>query len=124
MKRTLSLLLLGLAWTHAGALHAQESAQNELEFVRQLRNKGWNDLAQQKLETLSKSSDPVLAAAIPIEMARVNISIARQKDPEERFTLFTAARKQLEDFINKNQGKVQAALASAELARLTTYHGQ
>src|SRR5262249_24096563 len=56
--------------------------------------------------------------------ARINISEARQKDPEQRFALFTAARTQLQDFVAKNKGKADAALASAELARVTSYYGQ
>lgn len=124
MKRILFLLAGLLALAAASPLHAQESVENELELVRQLRTKGWNDLARTKIEELLKRNDPALAAALPLELARVNIAEARQKDPEQRFALFTTARGQLQDYIGKNQGKVGAALASAELARLTTYHGQ
>ena len=52
------------------------------------------------------------------------IAEARQKEPEQRFALFTAARTQLQDFVAKNKGKADAALASAELARVTSYFGQ
>ena len=52
---------------------------------------------------------------------------ARQLDPDQRLVLFTEeARGQLhgDDYINKNKEKVGAALASVELARLTSYHAQ
>jgi hypothetical protein len=126
MKRMLSLLTLLSLWASAPALCAQEPAENELELVRQLRakGKGWNDLVKIKIEELRKRKDPILDAALPLELARVTIGTARQLNPEERFTLFTEARGQLEDYIKKNQGKVGAALASVELARLTSYHAQ
>ncbi|MSQ93037.1 MAG: hypothetical protein EXR98_00605 [Gemmataceae bacterium] len=123
MKRM--LLIAGLLTLGAASpLWAQETAENELELVRQLRLKGWNDFARAKIEQLLNRGDPVLAAALPLEMARVNIAEARQKDPVQRFALFTAARAQLLEYINKNQVKVGAALASAELAHLTSYHAQ
>ena len=124
MKRILSLLVIMLACGSAQPIAAQESVENELDLVRQLRNKGWNDLARARIDELLKRNDPALAAALPLEMARVNIAEARQKDPEQRFALFTTARAQLQDYISKNQGKATAALASVELARLATYHAQ
>jgi hypothetical protein len=124
MKRVLPLLLLGLLSGSANVLFAQESADSELELVRQLRLKGWNDLAKIKIDSLAKSTDPALQAALPLELARSNIALARQKDAEQRATLFTTARGQLQEYINRNPGKVQAAFASAELARLSAYHGQ
>jgi hypothetical protein len=124
MKRMLSLLVLLVACGNAGPLLAQESTENELNLVRYLRAKGWYDVARARIEELLKRNDATLAAALPIELARVNIAEARQRDPEQRFALFTAARAQLQDFIAKNKGKTDAALASAELARLTSYHAQ
>lgn len=124
MKRIFALLLTTLIWSQAVPVSAQETTENELELVRQLRQKGWNDLAKTKIEELLKRGDPILNATLPLELARLNISIARQQDPEQRFALFTAARSQLQDYINKNKGKAAAALASAELARVTSYHAQ
>ena len=92
--------------------------------MRQLRAKGWNDLVKVKIEALLKRNDPLLNAALPLEQARANISAARLLDPDQRAVLFTAARTQLEDYIKKNQGKVQAAQATVELARLTSFHAQ
>ena len=126
MKRILSLLMILAIWASAPTLFAQEPVENELEFVRQLRakGKGWNDLVKIKIEDLLKRKDPLLDAALSLELARANIDAARQLDPDQRLVLFTAAGGQLNDYIKKNQGKVGAALASVELARLTSYHAQ
>ncbi len=123
MKRSL-LFAAVLVAIQAYPAWAQETVENELEMVRKLRDKGWNDLAKLKIEDLQKRGDPSLNAALPLELARINIAIARLRDPDQRFALFTDARKQLQEFINKNPGKAEAALASAELARVTSYHGQ
>jgi hypothetical protein len=124
MKRMLFLLALLFVWGHANPLFCQETAENELELVRQLRAKGWHDFARTKIDEMLKRGDPLLNAALPLESARVNIAEARQKDPEQRFALFTTAHKQLQEFIDKNKGKAEAALARVELARLTSYHAQ
>src|SRR5260221_300708 len=108
MKRFLAIVILISA---TGTLRAQESAESELEYVRQLRAKGWTDLAKIKIDALQKRNDPLLNAALPLELAKLNISAARLLGPEQRFALFTAARGQLQEFIDKNQGKAEAALA-------------
>ncbi|PWT73845.1 MAG: hypothetical protein C5B46_04935, partial [Proteobacteria bacterium] len=124
MKRLLAVVAIIAVLSAANPLNAQETVDNELELVRKLRDKGWNDIAKTKIEELLKRNDPKLNAALPLELARINISTARQLDPEQRFELFKSARELLQDFINKNQGKVEAALASVELARVTSYHAQ
>src|SRR5262249_13829238 len=58
------------------------------------------------------------------ELASVNLAEARQKDPQNRIAAFAATRSLLEDIIAKNRGTYQAALASAQLARLTSYYAQ
>jgi hypothetical protein len=122
MKRILLLSIVALVG--AAPLRAQETVEYELELVRKLREKGWSDFAKKKIEDLLKRGDPTLNAALPLELAEINISMARQLDPDQRATLFAAARTQLQDFIKQNQGKGQAALASVKLARLTSYQAQ
>src|SRR5271155_2343895 len=121
MKRILLLSCLALIGIGASTLRAQETVENELELVRKLRDKGWADLAKAKIEELLKRGDPALNAALPLELAEINIALARQMDPEQRVALFALARTQLQDFIKQNQGNGQAALASVKLARLTSY---
>ncbi len=124
MSRIFFLSALVSIGIGANTLCAQETVENELEFVRKLRDKGWADLAKTKIEELVKRGDPALNAALPLELAEINIAMARQLDPEQRLALFTQARTQLQDFIKQNQGKGPAALASVKLARLTSYQAQ
>jgi hypothetical protein len=124
MKRILPLLALLVLCGNAAPLFAQESIETELELIRKLRDRGWNDLAKTKIEELLKLGDPGLNATLPLELARLNISAARLQDPDQRLATFEKARVQMEDFIAKNKGKGQAALAKVDVARLTTYHAQ
>lgn len=124
MKRILSLLMLLLAWGNASPLFAQESTEIEIELVRQLRLRGWHKLARDRIGELLDRKDPMLNAALPLELANLDIAEARQKNLDQRLALFTAAGAKLEDFKAKNQGKPQAALASALLARITSFQGQ
>ena len=64
----------------------------ELELVKQLRARGWNDLAKAKIEALLKRNDPTLNAVLPLELARINISSARLQDPDQRLATFNTAR--------------------------------
>lgn len=124
MKRILLLAFISLVALNANLVQAQETPELELELVRNLRTKGWHELAKAKIDDLLKQNNPLYAAALPLELAKINIAIARQKDPEQRFALFTLARTQLQEFINKNKGKSEAAQAAVEIARLSGYHGQ
>ncbi len=124
MKRTLALLAMLILFGNAAPVFAQETTEAELELVKKLRERGWNDLAKSKIEELLKRNDPALNATLPLELARLNIAAARLQDPEQRLATFAAARVQMEDFIAKNKGKGQAALAKVDVARLTSYHAQ
>ncbi len=124
MKRFLPLLVAGLLASFAGAASAQETVENELDFVQKLRSRGFNDLAMERIELLKKSGDAKLLAFLPLEQARTMVALARQKNPDQRAGLLIAARKQLQEFIAKNQGTPDAALANLEIARLSIYQGQ
>lgn len=121
MKRILSLVAV---FALAGPLFAQESVETDLELIAKLRERGWNELAKAKIEELLKRNDPALNATLPLELARLNIAAARTQDPDQRLATYAAARAQMEQFIAKNKGKGQAALAKVDVARLTTYQGQ
>ncbi len=66
----------------------------------------------------------MLNATLPLELARLNIAAARTQDPDQRLNTYAIARAQLNDYIAKNKGKGQAALAKVDVARLTTYDAQ
>ncbi len=118
MKRILAVIAVTFAWANALPMSAQEPVEAEIELVRQLRNKGWHDLAKIKLEELLKR-DPSLKAVMSLELARINIAMGRQ-DPKQQLTLFAEARTLLQDFVAKNKDKADGALASAEMARLSS----
>ena len=118
MKRILSLLALLIVLGNAAPLIAQESVETELELIRKLRDRGWNDLAKTKIEELLKRGDPVLNATLPLELARLNIAAARSQDPDQRLITYAAARAQLEEFITKNKGKGQACACQGRCGSL------
>src|SRR5262249_53674283 len=82
------------------------------------------DLALAKLEELAKNPSPELAPLLPLERARTRVAMGRHKSPEERLALVGAAEGDLRDFIAKNAGKPETALAQLELARLAVVQGQ
>ncbi|MCI0642420.1 MAG: hypothetical protein L0Y70_25370, partial [Gemmataceae bacterium] len=94
----------------------------QLEFLRQLRAKGYNDLALEHAETLKKI--PALQTVLPLEIARTLLAMARDRDPDLRAGLFAAARTQLEQFVKRNPGTPESAEARLEIARLAAYAGQ
>lgn len=124
MKRFTALLVLSVLALGPRAVRAQESVATELEFVQQLRAKGYSALAKEYLDQMAKRGDPKIMALLPLEQARTMIALAREKDAEQRAALFAAARIELQRYIKANTGKVEAAEASFELARLSAYHGQ
>jgi hypothetical protein len=124
MKRFLPLLVAGLLSFLPSMATAQETVENELDFIQKLRSRGFNDLAKERLELLQKTGDPKLLAFLPLEQARTMVALARQKNPDQRGALLASARKQLQEFIAKNQGTPDAALANLEIARLSIYQGQ
>jgi hypothetical protein len=117
------LLALGLG-SAAVPARAQEPVESELEFVRQLRIKGYLDLANAYLEKMQARQDPKLAGILPLERARTLLATAREKDAEQRFGIFAQARDFLKDYTQQNAGKPEAAQGTLELARLFTYEGQ
>ncbi len=124
MRRTLCCLL-ALVLCGAGLpARAQEPVENELEFVRKLRAKGFIDLAKTYLERMEKRKDPQLAALLPLEQARTLLAAARDKEAEQRFGMFGQARVFLKQYAEKNAGKPEAAEGTLELARLSSYEGQ
>src|ERR1051325_11024840 len=121
MKQFAALALLLL--TSSTAL-AQESAEIEIELVRQLRLRGWHDLARERINLLSKRPDPVLAMSLPVEMVQLDIAEARHKSLDERLALYAVAGKKLDELKLRRQGKPEAALASVLHARLTSLQAQ
>lgn len=122
--KSISLVTAALLLVTAVPVRADETAETHLEFVRKLREKRLADLALKHLEALRKDPPPGMAALLPMEIARTRIALARDKGPEQRAQLFADARKELEAFVNSNEGSPEAAQARLEIARLAGYQGQ
>jgi hypothetical protein len=125
MKR--ALVLFFLAVVPSGQIKSQEGGWVEppdvqVEFIRRLRAKGYNDLALQQIDKLKSS--PAVAGLLPLERARTLLALAREKDPEQRPALLSAAQAELEAFIQKNPSGPQGAQGRLEIARLAAYLGQ
>src|SRR5437870_2686640 len=90
MKRIFLLTLLASTLAGVNPLFAQEPVESEIEFVQRLRAKGWNDLAQARIDELLKRNNPTLNAVLPYESARIKVSEARLKGPEQRVALFNS----------------------------------
>src|SRR5262245_45234140 len=126
MKRAVLLVPLAVLLFPAGTARAQsqETPETQIQFVRNLRAKGFADLALQYLEKLQKAPPAEVAAQLPLEMARTRIALARQKEPNQRAGQFDLARKELQGFLDKNPQSPEAPQARLELARLWAYQGQ
>lgn len=124
MKSSVVVCSVVLGALSLGTAQGQETPQMRLEFVRNLRAKGYHDLAQEQLTLLSKAAPADIQAILPLENARLLLAIARDKEPEQRASWFQQARQELEGFVKANAGKPAAAQARLEIARLMTYQGE
>ncbi len=126
MKRAVLLAPLAALLLSAGPARpqGQEPAEVQLQFVHNLRAKGFADLALQYLEKLQKAPPAEIAARLPLELARTRIALARRKEPTQRAGLFEQARKELQSFIDKNPQSPEAPQARLEMARIWAYQGQ
>jgi hypothetical protein len=123
MKYVWTLLVVILV-AGQSTVTAQETPEQQLDFIRKLRAKGYGDLAMEKLEEFKKTAPAALQPLVPVEMARTRIALARHKSADEKLNMAREAEKELRDFVTKNAGKKEAALASLELARLSNFQGQ
>jgi len=120
----LSLLLATLLFVDTGAVFGQESAATQFELMRGLRDKGYFDLATEQLAKLQALKSPELDGVLPLESARLQLAIAKEKAPEQRGPYFSQARKDLEAYAKVHAGKPQEAQARLELARLISYQAE
>src|SRR5262245_15630646 len=129
MTRFLSLLLPSLFFIFANPAQAQEAPEVEIEFVRKLRDKGYNDLASEYIDKLKKNadpktSDPKFNQLLMLEQGRTLAALARQKGPDQRAELSASARALLEEFVQKNPSGPDNVVARLEIARLASSHGE
>src|SRR5205085_144337 len=80
--------------------------------------------ALERIDQIKKLAPPALAGVLQLEQARTMLAIAREKEPEQRPPLFTAAHALLKAFVDKNSTGPEAAQGRLEIARLAAYQGQ
>ncbi len=124
MKRTVFVLsaLLLLASPSFG----QESPHAEdLQFVRELRARGYNDLAREYLDKLAKNAPAELKKELPLERARTEMEAAGDEpDSNKRIALYGQAREQFQEFLRANPNHPRAAETRFDIARATTLQGK
>jgi hypothetical protein len=127
MKRPLALavLLASLLPAVPAGPAARAEEMPYLEFVRTLRERRYPDLALEYLTRLAKNPPPEVAAILPLEMARTRVDIAANTiDVSARLQLYTAARKELEEFLSKNSSHPLAAAARFDIANVVRMQGK
>jgi hypothetical protein len=107
-------------------LVAQESPEEERQFIHGLRARGLSRLALEYLEKLKAKHklDPALAAVLPMEIARTRMSLAQESPLDQRPPLYAKARQELEAFVKKNPEDPQAVPANLEIARIAALQGK
>jgi hypothetical protein len=96
-----------------------------LEFARELRGR-YPDLALEYLNNLRQSNPPAdVAAVIPLELAKVRLDLATgEADGGRRLDLYTKARAEFQEFIDKNPNSPLVGDARVEVARVTALQGK
>jgi hypothetical protein len=104
----------------------QESPYAEdLQFVRELRNHGYNDLAREYLAKLAKNAPAALKKELPLEKALTEMEAANEEpDSAKRIGLYAEAREQFRQFLTANPTHPRAAEAKFDIARATTLQGK
>src|SRR5262249_11939023 len=129
MKRRTPLLAWAVLLGTAGAVPArQEPAYTaELQFVRELRARHYDDLALQYLERLRKGATPALARELPLEMAKTRLEAAADEpDSGKRLALYEEAGKEFERFLADpaNAAHPRRGEAQFEAARVKYLRGR
>jgi hypothetical protein len=124
MKRVLLAALLVLPATSSS--FGQESPYAEdLQFVRELRSRGYNDLAREYLDKLAKNAPDALKKELPLEQALTEMEAASEEpDSNKRIALYAQARRQFQEFLRANPTHPRAAATKLDIARAITLQGK
>src|SRR6516162_8800264 len=99
MKRTfraVAAVVVTLSACHLVTLssaHAQEPYGEDMRFVRELRSRGYSDLAREYLQKLAQNAPAELKKELPLEIALTNLEAANEEpDSSKRLSLYAQAR--------------------------------
>jgi hypothetical protein len=129
MKRRTPFFAWALLLGAAGAAPAQQEPAYtaELQFVRELRARHYNDLALQYLERLRKGASPELARELPLETAKTRLEAAADEpDSGKRLALYEEAGKEFARFLADpaNAANPRRGEAQLEAARVNNLRGR
>jgi hypothetical protein len=117
----LSLLLVASAVSAGPAPAADPSAQEDLRFVRRLRERGDADLALEVAQRLTRDAPPALAHELLLEQARARLQAAADEpDSSRRLDAYARAQGEFEKYLAQGggAGAVEIQIDLAELAVL------
>lgn len=124
MKRILLLSFLVL-FVPSPAFSQDPPYAEDLQFVRELRSRGYTDLAREYLDKLAKNASAALKKELPLEKALTEMEAARDEpDSNKRIALYAQARQQFQQFLRVNPSHPRAAEAKLDIARTTTLQGK
>jgi hypothetical protein len=123
MKRRL-LVLVWAVFTVPTA--AQEPAyQEDLRFARELRAKGYKDLAEEYLNRIAKNASPELRDELALEIAKAQLDKAHDEpDTNKRITLYQQARVELRKFVDTHPKHARLNEAKLDVARVSVLQGK
>ena len=131
MKKLSALALIALLTVGGTCGRAQqslaleESSDNQFEFLRNLRQKGFAAEANEYIDLLLKSADKTTAPLLNLEKARNSVALAKEgKSLEEKSKLLSEARAYFEPFVKGGAKTAAAAQARTELAKLLSIQAQ
>lgn len=124
MKRILSAALFTLVFSVPS--YGQESLNAEdMQFIHELRNRGYSDLAREYLGKLSKTAPPALRNELALEGALIEMESANEEpDSAKRIALYGQAREKFQQFLKANPTHPRASDAKFDIARATTLQGK
>jgi hypothetical protein len=96
-----------------------------MQFIRELRSRGYSDLAGKYLEKLAKTASPALQKELSLELAVTKMAAASEEpDSGKRIALYTEARSDFQKFLQANPNHPRAAEARLDIARAVSLQGK
>lgn len=103
----------------------EASYEEDLQLVRELRSRGYNDLAREYLDKLAKNAPDALKKELPLERALTEMEAAADEpDSVKRITLYAQASQQFQEFLRANPNHPRTADIQFDIARATTLQGK
>ena len=121
----IALLSVGATCGRAQELSLLEPNENQFEFLRVLRQKGYAAQANEYIDLLLKSADKTTTPLLNLEKARNSVALAKEgKSLDEKTKLLGEAKTYFEPFVKGGEKTAAAAQARAELAKLLSIQAQ